>query len=144
VLLLRSSHLPRGQKELLCTYERMLLWIKRGRNPARRVATSILRSHPVQLRTNETWRAKSAQQLLHAELVVSSSVFEVDVPPVSGLSAFLAYAYEFLLVGILMCMGPPLALIACSGSIQSISCRRPDASPLPPYHVRLLSDRCCC
>jgi Zinc carboxypeptidase len=73
-------------------------------------------SHIVQLRTNETWFAASGHQTLRGNVLVSSKEFEIDVPPVSGLSAFLAYAYEFLLVGILMCVGPPLVLIACAGN----------------------------
>lgn len=73
-------------------------------------------SHLVQLRSNNSWLVgeKGSTKPLQGFRIVSTSVMTLDVPPVSGVSAFLDYVWNFLLLAVFVCVFPPAVLLYCT------------------------------
>jgi hypothetical protein len=86
-------------------------------------------SHLVQLRTNESWCAKDGERLLRGASIVSTPLLVIDVPPVSGIAAFIEYVWNFLLLAVMVCIFPPVALLYFT--------RRASMSPSPLLRQRM-------
>lgn len=68
-------------------------------------------SHLVQLRTNHSWAISTKLHSLSGVTKISTPTLMVEVPPVTGFMAFVSYAYEFVLFGLFMCVGPPFLFV---------------------------------
>jgi hypothetical protein len=76
--------------------------------PAESMNTSGLgpQTHLVQLRTNTSWTGKN---LSNTGSIVSSIVWTIEVPALSGVLAILELAWEFVLLLTILSCGPPVA-----------------------------------
>lgn len=69
-------------------------------------------SHLVQLRSNNSWVLQEhSSKRLQGSRIATTRVMTLEVPPVSGVSAFLDYVWNFLLLAVFVCVFPPAALL---------------------------------